>query len=105
MVRYQYDVVMKAPIGNRTGKMTLMVDNQQQITGVLDILNHALPFKGTADEEGACFFEGIIETLVRKVRYIARGHFDAHRITLLLSTERSSYAMSGISPKPNNEQL
>lgn len=90
-----YNILMKTPIGIKKGFMTVS-QNGSQIRGCLDILNHSEPFEGEIAEDGSCVLLGTIVTLVRTVRYRAKGSITEDGLTLFVADGNDILKITGV---------
>lgn len=90
-----YQIEMQTPIGIKRGTMRVQTA-QNEISGLLELLNHSEPFYGSIDMEGYCKFAGHIVTLMRKIEYVAFGKISSESICLSLQEERGTYQITGV---------
>ncbi len=100
-----YDVIMQTSIGLRYGTMSVTVDNRN-ISGMLDILKRANPFRGKINEKGECQIRGELTTLMRTIPYSATGRITKEALALRLNGERENFEITGTAsaPSPTEEK-
>lgn len=95
MSEFNYDIVMETSLGQRCGKMMLII-NGTKIDGFLNILGNKSPVHGELDDYGGCVLLGSIKTLVRTIEYVATGSADEKKINLTLCGQRDVFHVNGI---------
>lgn len=94
-----YSIRMETPIGIRFGKMTVLC-NSETVSGRLDILQHIEPFEGKIDTHGNCEITGKIVTLMRTIKYVARGNISPDSLSLSLADGRHILKITGTACRP-----
>lgn len=92
--RKAYDIVRKTSIGKRYGTMIVEWE-EEQISGLMEILGHREAFHGKADEAGKCRIEGRLISLTRTIPYIAVGKIGPSMLQLSLRGERNNFEIEG----------
>ena len=89
-----YRIVMRAPLGNRSGKLTLCIDGDE-LSGIIEILGHCNEFHHGTLRAGHCQFAGEIKTLLRSISYSAEGCVGQGSVSLQMHTKRDVLPVSG----------
>lgn len=91
--KYQYKIVLSAPIGEKEGFLTAEILNDK-IEGKLTVMNHDNYFCGEYNDD-SCFIEGMIVTLTGVFQYFGSGHLDEKYIKLVLNIGRKNMLIRG----------
>ncbi|MDO4339307.1 MAG: hypothetical protein Q4C91_14675 [Eubacteriales bacterium] len=94
MSQYVYKIIMYVPIGERKGMMVVNTVGDR-IEGRMDILGHSEPFSGIIDEEGNCCIKGQLNTLMKKITFIAQGIILEDRLHLLIHRKKDVFEIFG----------
>ena len=93
MSRRFFQITMKVPIGERTGR--LWWDAQgETLQGALEILGHENPVTGRLRDQ-QLELEGSIVTLVRSIPWTASGNLQGERLRLTLHGPRHNWTLEG----------
>lgn len=90
MIDGTYQIVMKAPLGKRYGRLTLK-ENENKLSGDIEILGHKNQIEGNILKDGSCRFSGLFVTLTRDIKFWAEGKMDEVKVEILVHTD--SYTM------------
>ncbi|WP_298483816.1 hypothetical protein [uncultured Ruminococcus sp.] len=63
--------------------------------GILSVMEHENPFRGTVDANGNCEISGILKTLLRRVAYQGTGFLDSKEIILCLEIKKRTLVLTG----------
>lgn len=97
-----YNIIMKTPLGERTG--TLVAEsNGSIINGWMDIMRHREPFEGTVDEKGNCCISGVFITLIRRVSYVATGQISSSSLHLKINDGQYVLVLTGTACSESEE--
>lgn len=94
MQHRQYKVALHTPLGERYGKMKVIIEHNQ-LKGILEILKKAAPFHGEIHADGNCKIKGEIFTLTRTISYEGAGQINETSLHLILKSEKESFRLSG----------
>lgn len=92
--KYQYKIVLAAPIGDRKGFAAVEIFGNQ-IEGNLAVMNHDNHFCGKRKNDDTFEIAGCIRTLTGIVDYHGSGFLGENGISFLLETERQKMILSG----------
>lgn len=92
---YFYEITLVTPIGLRHGSLELNFYKNNEIIGILDILNHKTKISGWFFQSGECALEGVIISLMKETQYQAFGHLDKQTISLRIQGEKIDFQMYG----------
>ncbi|MGN0170081.1 MAG: hypothetical protein ACI39H_04880 [Lachnospiraceae bacterium] len=90
----RYSITMSTPVGLKYGTMEFVIADGK-IRGILSLLEHSEPFRGTIDSKGNCMICGQLITLMRTIHYTAVGCLTEHGIRLRLRGERNDFEIIG----------
>ncbi len=95
MAERKYDVILYAPIGERSGELLLRTEGGS-VRGELKILRRSIELTGIIREDGSLEVEGELVTLMRRIPYSAEGRMSGDDIQMTLHAGRSTYELTGI---------
>lgn len=94
MARYCYAIIMKTPLGDRLGQLSL--DCEQGIChGVMTLLGTRSGITGTLEPGGRCELRGLLCTLLQTIPYTAAGIMNPERLSLTLRAGSRSFRLDG----------
>lgn len=101
----KYRICLSAPLGERSGTMTLC-ESGGRIDGWLEVMKQKNRLSGTLSDGGRVELSGRLRTLVSTVPYTATGTVSGSRILLNLKTASGAYyPVSGEELKADEEIL
>lgn len=89
-----FDITLKAPLGDRKGKME-WEEHEGTLDGVLEVMGHRNPFSGRIGPDCLVEIEGNIITQMRNIPYTARGALQSGLLSLELQEPRNRYRLEG----------
>lgn len=89
-----FDITLKAPIGDRKGKMEWR-EQGGSLDGILEIMGHRNPFSGHISPDRLVEIEGNMVTEMRDISYTARGTLQSGLLSLELQEPRNRYRIEG----------
>lgn len=92
--KYQYSILLSAPIGDRKGFVIVKIFGNQ-IEGNLAVMSHDNHFCGKRKNDGTFEIAGCIRTLAGIVDYHGSGFLDENGLSFLLETERQKMILTG----------
>ena len=95
MKEYIYDVILHTEIGERIGSAAVRI-HENQVSGILTLLNRTEHFKGSVAQDGTCRLSGKMISLMREIPFEAQGSITAQNMELTLYAARGSYTLTGI---------
>ena len=90
MSEKKYRVSLTAPLGERSGILTLR-GSDGKLDGWLEVMQRRNPCSGTLSPGGQLALSGRLQTLVSSVPYTATGIISGRRILLNLKTSTGAY--------------
>lgn len=94
MREYQYDIIMKTPIGKRKGRILVQISGRE-IEGYLELFGRKEPMAGEIEEDGECSLTGNMVTLMQTIPYLASGYMDEKEIVLIFQTKQQKFQVQG----------
>ncbi len=95
MAQQNYQVVMKTPLGNRSGSLELFF-SEAKISGYFNILHSREPVSGEWNPDGTCHLAGKLVTLMSQFDFEATGHIQGDRLELTFRRGNSLFEITGI---------
>ena len=95
MTEYKYDVILYAPIGERSGQLLLRTEGRA-VKGELKILRRSTELTGIICEDGSLEAEGELVTLMKRIPYSAEGRISGDDIQMTLYAGRRTYELTSI---------
>lgn len=102
--KYQYRIVLAAPIGDRKGFATVKIFGNQ-IEGNLAVMNHDNHFCGKRKNDGIFEIAGCIRTLTEIVDYHGSGFLDENGLSFLLETGCQKMILTGKILNIGNDEI
>lgn len=103
MGKQSYRITLQTPMGARYGTMSVNWADKM-LNGMMDILNHKEPFKGTVEENGDCRITGRLVTLMRNIEFTAVGNISPEFVYLAVQGERNNFELYGRSIAEDSEE-
>ena len=95
MIDGNYDIIMKTPVGPKSGELSIVTENDFA-SGTLNILGSINVFTKGQIKGNRCSFSGEIKTAMEKVAYVAECVFDNGQLTALAKTAKGDMPITGI---------
>lgn len=91
----EYSIIMHAPLGNKGG--TLSLNNKSgYVAGSLSLLGHDEYIEGFIADDGECYFDGTIKTIIKTIVFHASGRISGDELVLEINNEGNYYKITGV---------
>lgn len=94
MINGTYCIIMKTPMGKKSGQLTLHED-ENELTGFIDILGNRNTIRNGTIKNGECRFSGVFETFIRNISFSAEGNVNEKEIFLVVKAGKLHMHISG----------
>lgn len=95
---YYYSITAQVPLGIRKGSISVTLKDNH-ISGIINLLNKCSSFTDGEYENGQISFSGILNTLISKFHYNAKGTITEQYIKFNIESDFGNINISG----ENNE--
>lgn len=94
MTERLFDIVLKTPLGQRHGQLTLQAQGGT-VSGRLTVLRGSEPIRGRMFPDGTLEFEGVMHSPVREHPYHAIGRLTGEALEMDLLDGRQCFRLKG----------